>query len=191
MQLKKFMLVAMVVMLLSSCAIQPKIHSDYNRSVDFNLYKSFGFYDQVDTEYGYETLVTQYLKKATIAELTKRGLIFSQENPDVLINFHTNVEQKQKIYKVPSYDHVGYYDYRLRRYYYNPWPEYEIHIDNYEEGTLNIDMVERASTKMVWEGIAVGRLTKKDKENIQLTIEGAVVEIFKQFPIAAAIENDN
>lgn len=177
-------------MLFSSCAIQPKIHSDYNRSVDFSLYKSFGFYDQVDTEHGYETLVTQYLKKATIAELTKRGLIFSQENPDVLINFHTNVEQKQKIYKVPSYDHAGYYDYRMRRYYYNPWPEYEIHIDNYEEGTLNIDMVERASTKMVWEGIAVGRLTKKDKENIQLTIESAVVEIFKQFPIAAPIEND-
>ncbi len=67
-----------------------------------------------------------------------------------------------------------------------------MHIDNYEEGTLNIDIVERASTKMVWEGIAVDRLTKKDKENIQLTIEGAVIEIFKQFPIeiVTPINND-
>jgi hypothetical protein len=190
MRLKRFMLIAMVVMLISSCAIEPKIHSDYNRSIDFNQYESFGFYDQVDTEHGYETLVTQYLKKITIVELTKRGLSFSEENPDLLINFHTNVEQKQKIYKVPSYDHVGYYDYRVRRYYYDPWPEYEIRIDNYEEGTLNIDMVERKSTKMIWEGVAIGRLTKKNKENMQLTIENAVVEIFRQFPITAPIEND-
>jgi hypothetical protein len=187
----KIFILSIIIMLISSCATSPNIHSDYNRSIDFNQYENFGFYEQVDTEHGYETLVTQYLKNATIAELTKRGLSFSDDNPDLLINFHTNVEQKQKIYKVPGYDRTGYYDYRARRYYYNPWPEYEIHIDNYEEGTLNIDVVDRESKKMVWEGIAVGRLTEKDKEDIQSTIENSVVEIFRQFPIPATVKNDN
>jgi len=186
----KIFILAMIAVLVSSCAINPKIHSDYNRSIDFNQYESFGFYEQVNTEHGYETLITQYLKKTTIAEMTKRGLVFAEENPDLLINFHTNVEQKQKIYKVASYDHLGYYSYRAYRYYYDPWPSYEIQIDNYEEGTLNIDIVDRESTKMIWEGLAVGRLSKKDKENIQSTIENAVVEIFTQFPIAIPIEND-
>jgi len=186
----KIFMLAMMVVLISSCAINPKIHSDYNRSIDFNQYQSFGFYEQVNTEHGYETLITQYLKKITIAEMTKRGLTFAEQNPDLLINFHTNVEQKQKIYKVPRYDYVGYYAYRMHRYYYEPWPEYQIQIDNYEEGTLNIDMIDRKSTKMVWEGIAVGRLTKKDKENIQSTIENAVVEIFTLFPIPVPMESN-
>ena len=44
---------------------------------------------------------------------------------------------------------------------------------------------------MVSEGHAVGRLAKKDKENIQSTIENAVVEIFIQFPISVPVKNDN
>jgi len=180
----------LLAMLVSSCASTPNIYSDFNASVNFQSYKSFGFFEKLDTDHRYESLVSQYLKDATIAEMTKRGFIFTEHNSDLLINFHTNVEQKQRVHEIPIVDRAGYYAYRSHRSYYDVWPSYEIYIENYEEGTLNIDMVERKSNAMVWEGIAVGRLSKEKKQNIQSTIEKAVIEIYSQFPISVPMEKN-
>lgn len=168
----------------------PKIYSDYNTSVDFHSYKSFGFFEKIETDRHYESLVSQYLKDATIAEMTKRGFVFTDEEPDLLVNFNTNVEQKQKVHERPVFDKTTYYGYRNNRFTYDVWPTYEIYIENYEEGTLNIDMVERKSNKMVWEGIAVGRVSKNEKQNIQEVIKKVVIEIYSKFPILPPDVND-
>ncbi|NQZ53959.1 MAG: DUF4136 domain-containing protein [Piscirickettsiaceae bacterium] len=184
----RLLVISAIIVLLSACTTGPTIYSDYNRTIDFNQYKSFGFVVPLDTDRQYESLISQYLKESIIVEMTRRGLTFVIQDPDVLINFHTNVEQKQKIKEIPTHNRTSYYSYRKRWYSYDAWPEYEIYIDNYEQGTLNIDVIDRQLNKMIWEGIAVKRLGEKDKLNIQSTLQEAVVEIFLQFPIAAPME---
>ena len=76
---------------------------------------------------------------------------------------------------------MEYYHYRN----YVAWPGYEVGIDQYKEGTLNIDVVDAATMRLVWEGIAVGRVTDKTYRDREAAIDKAVVEIFKSYPVPA------
>ena len=65
------------------------------------------------------------------------------------------------------------------------WTE-ETRVSQYTEGTLNIDVIDRAQNKMVWEGIAVGRVSKNVKpEERAARIDSAVADIFAKFPYRA------
>ncbi len=179
MNIKIILIALSAIILISSCtSVSPTIRANINQSANFNQYKTFGFFEKLDTDYNYESLVSQYLKEATKTEMTKRGYVFTDTNPDLLINFHNNIEDKQRVYQVPA----PYYSYRGRAYY-DTWDGYDAYVDNYTEGTLNIDIVDRKQNKMVWEGIAIGRLSEEDLNNLQPTLQKTVAEIFSKFPL--------
>jgi hypothetical protein len=75
---------------------------------------------------------------------------------------------------------MGYYGYRSG--FYGGWGGYYTNVDQYTEGTLNIDLVDAKHRQLVWEGVAVGRVTEKHRENREAAINTAVAEIFKKFP---------
>lgn len=180
--IKKYFIVLFVLFMAVACSHGPKIHTNFDETIDFKQYKKFAFFKQLDTDHRYQTLVSQHLKKATTDEMQKRGYVLDQANPELLINFNTNVENKQSVQQVPSTMGMGYYGYR-GRYYYNAWPSYETHIDNYQEGTVNIDLVDKKQNKMIWEGVAVGRLNKEIRQNTLPVLEKVVSEIFAKFPV--------
>ena len=62
---------------------------------------------------------------------------------------------------------------------------YDTRVDQYVEGTINIDMVDAQRKQLVWEGVAVGRVTKKTQEDRQAALRGAVTEIFAKYPFRA------
>lgn len=74
---------------------------------------------------------------------------------------------------------------------YGAWGGYgyntSTHVDQYTEGTVNVDMVDISANQMVWEGVAVGRL-KEDRSNEELTenINAAVASMFAEYPFRAA-----
>jgi len=182
----KFLMVLSITLLITACSgVETRVHSNTNQSVEFNQYSNFGFFRPLDTDSDYESLISQYLKEATTNEMTKRGFVLNNEQPDLLINFHSNVENKQYVHHVPRSNHGGYYSYR-GRVYYDAWLGYETYVDNYTEGTVNIDIVDRQQNKMIWEGIAIGHLTDKKQQNMQSTLQQIVIDIFSQFPITIA-----
>ncbi len=97
-------------------------------------------------------------------------------------------EDKTKVttYNDPMYG--GYYGYR--RGYYDPWYGYgygtSTHVSQYTEGTVNIDMVDAKAKRMVWEGIAVGRVDE-DRSNAEVreAINSGVMEMFSTYPFRA------
>lgn len=182
----KYILFSLCIMLLTTaCApIGPTVRSNSNSSIELSQFKTFGFFEQLDTDYRYESLISQFLKEATITEMTNRGFVLTEDNPDLLINFHRNIEDKQDVIQSPALGHRGYYTDR-GRVYYNDWIGYETYIYDYEEGTVSIDIVDRQQNKMVWEGVAIGRLTEENMKNLQNTLQKTVSEIFAQFPIIA------
>jgi len=180
----KSLIILSVILLISACSgVDTTIRSNTNQSIELSQYSTFGFFQQLDTDARYETLISQYLKKATINEMTQRGFILDNEKPDLLINFHTNVENKQYVHQIPTAERGGYYSYR-GRVYYDAWTGYDTYVENYTEGTLNIDIVDRKQNKMVWEGIAVGHLTEKKQQNMASTLQKTVSDIFAVFPIS-------
>jgi hypothetical protein len=64
----------------------------------------------------------------------------------------------------------------------------ETRVDTYSEGTLNIDVIDAARKQMIWEGVAVGRVTEKTMENLKPEIDQAVAAIFAKYPEAKRVE---
>lgn len=171
---------------LASCATSPvSTTADYDRSANFSAYRTFGFFDPLGTDTaGYESLVTQTLKSATQREMEARGYIYAATGADLLINFNAKLAQQTRVSQTPAPPPM-YYGYR--RGYYAGWGGYgyETRVDQYVEGTLNIDIVDAQRKQLVWEGVAVGRVTKKSQEDRQTAIRAAVAEIFAKYPFKA------
>ena len=82
----------------------------------------------------------------------------------------------------------GYYGYR--RGAYGAWGGYgygsSTHVSQYTEGTVNVDMVDRVQKRMVWEGVAVGRVNEKNtNEETRTNIYAGIQEMFSAYPFRA------
>lgn len=169
---------------LAACATGPTIESNYDHGANFAAYRTFGYFSPLGTDKaGYATLVTQTLKGATRREMEARGYTYSESNPDLLLNFNAKLAQQVEVSQVPMGPPIGYYGYRTG--FYGGWGGYYTDVDQYTEGTLNIDLVDAQRRQLVWEGVAVGRVTEKHRENREAAINAAVAEIFKRFPFRA------
>lgn len=172
----------LVMLMLAGCSSSNTV-SSADPSVNFGQLKTYAFVAVPDTDgKEYQSLESGYLRTAVSSELEKRGFAQS-DNPDVVVNF--SIETQEKIVSRPTagggyggvYD--PYYD-----VYYDDWgASHQTRIDQYTEGKLNIDLIDPRARKVVWQGSTKGRLTKKDYENAQQTLNEAVTEIFTQFPI--------
>lgn len=182
----KYVLTMLFVMLLTAgCSVNPTVHSTFNQSIDFNQYKTFGFFQPLDTDSRYESLTSQYLKQAAVNEMTQRGFILSKKDPDLLINFQRVIQDKQQTYEIPISGYSGYSSYR-GHLFYDSWAGYRTQTDNYQEGRLNIDIVDRLENKVVWQGNSVGRVDDEQLKNLQSTLQKTVSQVFKQFPMFGA-----
>jgi len=168
----------------AGCASTPKTFANADRSVDFANYQSFAYVEAPATDRNdYASLETTYLKTAISDELESRGLVESN-SPDLLINFHVHTQEKLRSHSVPSAGGFGYYD-----PFFDTWgvtAGYHTEVRQYTEGTLTIDIVDAQSNRIVWEGAAVGRVTNKDKQNLEEAVNGAVAEIMKDYPVVPA-----
>jgi hypothetical protein len=82
----------------------------------------------------------------------------------------------------------GYYGYRGGMY--DPWGGYgygtSTHVSQYTEGTVNVDMVDIKQKRMIWEGIAIGRVNEKETNSeLRADIMSGVAEMFENYPFRA------
>jgi len=173
----------MGLLLVTGCASGPTIRSNSDPSVDFSSFRTFGFFDPLATDRaGFQSLISQQLVTSAERELVARGLQRTDTNPDLLINFSANLDQRLQVRQSPSAPASSMN--RHRRGFYNTWPTYQqTEIRQYTQGTLGIDVVDAARRQLVWEGFALGRVTQRTTENIGPVLNDAVVEIFRDFPL--------
>jgi len=185
---------AAALLVLASCAAPgPQIRAEYDRSVDLAQYQTFAFFSPLATDKdGYQTAVSQYLKAATRRELEARGLRYDEASPQLLVNFGAKLDEKLRVDQTMSptvgmtVGMGGYYGYRSGLY--GSWPLYtnQTQVSTYDEGTLNVDLVDPARKALVWEGVAVGKVTQKTLDNLQPTIDSVIASIFAKYPLPAA-----
>ncbi|TYT25946.1 DUF4136 domain-containing protein [Luteimonas viscosa] len=185
MKVSKFGLpTACLLFLAAACASGPRITADYDRSADFTSYRSFGFPERLGTDQaGYESLVTQTLKDAVRQQMESRGYTYAEAGADLLVNFNGRLARRTDVSQTPAA--LPYYGYR--RGIYGGWGgyAYETRVDQYVEGTLNIDIVDARRKQLVWEGVAVGRVGNKTSQDRQAALRSAVTEVFAKYPFRA------
>ena len=178
---------ALIAIALAACTGGPQVRSDFDHSANFASYRTFGFVSPLGTDVdGYSTLITQRLKAATQREMEARGYRYVESDPDLLLNFSARLANKVKVNQVAS-QQIGYYSYRNVGVY-KTWPSYayQNNVDQYTEGTLNIDLVDARRKQLVWEGVAVGRVTDDKLANPGPPIDKAVADIFAKYTYRAA-----
>ncbi len=178
-----------VSLLLGACASGPTYRTDYDPSVDFSSYETYGFFAPLGTDRaGYSTLITQHFKAAVRREMDALGYRFVEAGePDLLVNFSANAEEVTEVRSRPAPTLVatyGYYGYR--RGLYTTFPMYTTEVDTvrYQEGTANVDVIDNRANRLVWEGVVEGRLSREAMENPKAAIDRVVGELFARYPTA-------
>lgn len=177
----KFLFAAMIAIGVAGCATGAIVRSERDPDAGFSAYRTFGFFAVLGTDRGgYETLVTRTLKASVRREMEARGYRFVPANGELMVNFNASLVDRTEFYPRPI-PITEYYTYRD----YASWHSYAVDVDQYKEGTLNIDIVDASRNQLVWEGIAIGRVTEKTYKNREEAIDKAVRDIFAEYPIPA------
>ncbi len=148
--MKQFQLLGILslVIIFSSCSV--KVHSTYDKSVDFTKYKTFCWLNGCEFTYSGPTylndsLLREKIMESIVAEMNKKGLTQNDDNPDLLIDFHISVQNESSIIYHHGNDDI---------YEFKPFPDQEV--INYLKGTIVIHMVDKSEGRMVWRSEAIG-----------------------------------
>ena len=188
-RISRFVTFTAAAMLIAGCASKPTIETDYDHTVDFTQFKTYAFFNPMGIESpSYSSIYGSIFRAAISKEMESRGYTQS-DNPDLLINVSGRLQDKTKVTTTSDpYMSGGYYGYR--RGAYGAWGGYgygtQTHVSNYTEGTVNVDMVDRVQKRMVWEGVAVGRINEKTtNEERRANIHAGIQEMFAGYPFRA------
>jgi hypothetical protein len=173
---------ATITVLVAGCAA-PSVHVrvDHDPAHSIASYKTFGFHRQQSTDgIHYSTLLTSHLKDSTRQQLERRGYVYSEDQPQLLVNFIVSVERQQEVRATPVSSFAGV------RAGYRGWGAYDVTTVTTRQGTLTIDLVDAASRSLVWQGIGEGAVSRKAERNTSAAVSAAVSEIFRNFPSTVA-----
>ena len=150
-----------------------RVTTDYESNTVFSSYKTFAFFKKGIDKAKISDLDKRRILKSIEVELEAKGYKKSN-NPDVLISIFAKSREKVNVDT-----RFGYSNF----YWYPPYYGRDrLRISKQTEGTLFIDIIDRNSKKLVWQGIGSGALRAKTgpkkKERIQLFVK----EILREFP---------
>jgi len=182
--------------LLAGCASTPQVNSSSAPGVDLGTFQTFSFYSELSTDRaGYHSLVSQQLMFSTRREMEVRGFRFVQDpsEADLLVNFYAHVSDQVRIRSTPDpWVNQSFWNYR--RGSYRPWPGHRnwpshsnVRVDQFSEGRLSVDIIDRKEQMLVWEGVSSRRLTQRTLNDLGPALDDAVHNIFGQFPVPASL----
>jgi len=183
-----FTVATVATLLLAGCASGPKINTDYDHNVDFSKFETYGFFNPLGIENpNYSSIYGSVFRAAISREMESRGYT-KAENPDLLVNVSGRLNEKTRVTTTTDPYMGGYYGYR--RGFYGTWGGYgygsQTTVSSYTEGTVNIDLVDRVEKRMVWEGVAVGRIKEnKSNEEVRANIDAGIQDMFSTYPFRA------
>jgi len=164
-------------LLVASCAtVSGGSHVD--TAVDFAQYRSFDWgapdaFPLGDPRLDHDATFVDHLQGAVEKQLAARGLEHSTaEGSDLLIHFHASIDQRMEIGEIDA--RRGYcLDKACRN-----------RVQEYEAGTVIVDVVDRRTDKLIWRGWSQERLdgVLDDRDRLIRTIDQGVVKMFAGFP---------
>ena len=181
---KNFGLIVIGIFFLACSSLT--IYRDFDHSVDFSRYHKYSWYEG-DTLPGDQLARHPLIKKriqATVDRiLVEKGFqkVDSRQQYDFLVLVHAGVEQKTETE-----------DWSVREFDRPRWlpPDDDfLTVDQYEEGTLIVDIIDSKENRLVWRGMAKKVLSDyRQPEQLQKTVDKMVSHILDKFP-PVKIEN--
>jgi hypothetical protein len=173
--------------LLAGCATGPRITTEADPEADFARYRTFAFYSPLAIESeGYSSAMSERMKAAARTQMESRGYVYTETSPDLWVNINAYTQRRTEVSSMPTVDYAYYYSYRANRYFAVPYWRDRTDVYRYTEGTMNVDLVDAARNRLVWEGIAVGRVSNtRDAAARDARIDSTMADIFARYPYRA------
>lgn len=166
--------------LFTGCS-QYDINYDYDVESDFATYRTYSWIPiainqgstNATTAAQSNTLLDSRIRSAVNTNLAAKGFTKNDENPDILVVYHTGMQNKVE---------VTDYGYTYAGSYWG-WAGNDVDVYNYTEGTLLVDLVDAKTKKLAWRGSASGVVEPGNSpEKITENINNVVEQIFANYP---------
>ncbi len=165
-----------IVVIVAACS-SIKVSYDYDKTTDLSKYKTYA-YSADALKLGVDDLNRDRIIAAIDAEMAARGITKS-DNPDALIDLILTAKEQTQ---ATAYNTGGGY---YGRYGYGGgFGTTQINYSTYIDGTLFINLIDKTSEKIVWQGRGTKTIDedaspKKRESNINY----AVKSIFYNYPV--------
>ena len=158
-----------------------KTSYDYDKQADFTKYKTYN-YTADALSLPIQELNRNRLLQAIDKEMTARGFT-KAESGDVQVDLRVKAEQKREATATSSGTGMGYGG-GWRYGYGGGFTTTQINVNEFVEGTLFINLVDRATDKLVWSGRGT-KVVDEDAspETRERNIKEGVAAVFKNYPI--------
>lgn len=124
----------------------------------------------------------QHVVAAIDREMKAKGFERGAVNPDLLINLGFAVTDEVQTRETTIQEARYHVNYQGGRNY--GWQSEEIVVDEYQDGHVVLDFVDRKQSEMIWQGHVKGTLTDSQTK-MEKRINSAFKLLFKKFPLKA------
>lgn len=168
---------------LTGCVSPTTVDYDRSAAAKFGDYKCFVI-DSRETRANYQDvvlspIVDRRIESAIGRTLTAKGMSQNCANPDFRVTFNTVTKTKTEVNDLG----VGTTPFR-RHPYFGSAGYSHIDIDQYEQGTFIVDIIDNQSKQLVWRGAYTKRLGWSAPTDAE--VQAIVEDILANFPPQAA-----
>jgi Domain of unknown function (DUF4136) len=161
-----------IALLGATAAFGQQVKTDYDRSTDFNQYKTYSW-EKVQTT---DALWVDRIEQAVNGALAAKGWTQSPSGGNVSI---VAIETTQNQQTLDTFYNGFGGGWRWRGM--GGFGDATTTVDNYKVGTLVVDMFDANSKKLIWRGSASDTLSDKSDKNIK-NLDKGVQKMFNHFP---------
>ena len=170
------------IVLMGSCRPALKVSSDYDRTVNFSGYKTFSLY-YLATSKTVSELNEERLWNSVRAEMTKKGYVENDQQPDLVVNAVSILKDKKYISANSAFNGIGgaYRPYGYWRGGGTASAHTTFQTNDFKQGSLHIEIIDFRTNKIVWEGTGKAEFEKRPADPDK-AITSAVNKILASFP---------
>jgi hypothetical protein len=158
-------------------AAKMKAHVGFDKNVDFSTIKTFDYLDTLDTSViDSAPPVHEMMTLMIIKQLQDGGLERVEEDPDVLVTYHTDESQSMRM-------NVTLYNYSYSAgWWWSPLWGSGMDVSSFSRGTLVVDIWDPKTENLIWRGVVVGIVPDDPSpKKAQKTIQKALNLLGKEF----------
>ena len=170
------LLFASLLFTMVSCGSMVSVNADYDKKVDFSVYKTFAYYKTGIDKLEISDLDKRRILNAIDQQMLAKGFTKS-DNPDLLINLFTKSREQVNVNQFNAGWGYGW------GWGWNPYMMggRQTTVTTSTEGTLYIDFIDAKKKEMIWQGEGTGALNKNTNRKEE-RINEFVTQILSQYP---------
>ncbi|TLU98805.1 DUF4136 domain-containing protein [Dyadobacter luticola] len=176
--IKPVSLAVVAGVLIMACSQALQVSYDYDSSVNLKQFKTF----KVEAEHNIDQdpllgseLNRRRLGDAVVEVMQAKGYKMDTQNPEIIVRFMTDVKDRQQVRSNNMYSPY--------MWWYGGGNNVSTY--NYQESRFILNIYQKNSDKMIWQGWASGRVkapTKKDDR--ETMVKNTMADILRTFPEA-------